>query len=267
MDGERFDSLTRQLSSRRIAIGGLVAGFLLPLDAAHGKGKRRQRKHSRKDERANIQGEPCWRAAACIPGKNTNVSRCDLSRYASFPSQDSAGSNLSRANLSGVSARGVDFARANLSGACLVDADFTGANFKNANLANAIFCRTSMPDGRIENSGCQRSTACCATCRPDCAGKCGGVSDGCSGFCAGPCPTGQDCLSNGSCAQPCPNSGNTGPCPSCGQPTCERDTRGPYYCLDASVPSTNERCRSNTDCDEGYYCIYGAEVCRALCTV
>ncbi|MHC8497445.1 MAG: pentapeptide repeat-containing protein [Actinomycetes bacterium] len=46
-----------------------------------------------------------------------------------------------------------------MTNAILTDANLTGANLTNANLYYAdltgtVFCRTTMPDGSINNSGC-----------------------------------------------------------------------------------------------------------------
>ena len=167
MDASRFDRLSKSFAAqRRTVLGGLLAGVLLPLEAAaRGKGRQEKQRTGRgKDgKHARAQEEPCWRAGSCIPGKGSNVSRCDLSRYTTFPSADCTGCNLSRTNMRGVDASGVTFTRANLSGACLVGVDFTGATFKNTNLANATFCRTIMSDGTVDNSGCGNDTACCPT--------------------------------------------------------------------------------------------------------
>lgn len=54
MDGNQFDALARQLSTRRTILGGLVAGLLLPLENALGKGKGKgkdRRSHKRKDRK------------------------------------------------------------------------------------------------------------------------------------------------------------------------------------------------------------------------
>jgi hypothetical protein len=61
MHGTHFDALARQVSSRRIALGGLLAGLLLPLEAvARGKGTKSQRKQSDKRQKeANAQAESC----------------------------------------------------------------------------------------------------------------------------------------------------------------------------------------------------------------
>ncbi len=194
MDGQRFDALTRRLSSRRSALGGIFAGLLLPLEAsARGKSKDRKRKGKGKGkQRANAQAEPCWRAGACIVSKGSNVSQCDLAGYTALDPLDCTRCNLSRANLRGADLTGVNFTRANLSGACLVDADFTDATFaNNTNLYNAIFCRTIMPDGSVNNSGCQSGTACCPTC--DAGHLCpSGCCNTAIGTC-GACPSGSIC--------------------------------------------------------------------------
>lgn len=215
MDGAHFDNLARQLSqtsTRRFALGGMLAGLLLPLDnAARGKGKQRRR-NGKDKKRASIQEEPCWRPGACIPSKGANVSRCDLTGYTTFPTSDCTGCNLSRTNLSGVSAHDVNFTRANLSSACLVDANFFDATFaRNTNLANAIFCRTIMPDGSFNNSGCGSGSACCPT-NCGASATCGANQYCCDGTCSN-CPCGQDELSNGTCVTPCTD--NSQCCGSC----------------------------------------------------
>jgi hypothetical protein len=235
MDGSRFDDLARQLSSRRNAIGGLVGGLLLPLEAAargkrkhKGKDRDRGKGRSRGQKRASAQAESCWRAGACIVSKGSNVSQCDLAGYVAPDGLDCTRCNLSRANLRGADLTGVNFTRANLSGACLVDADFTGATFaNNTNLYNAIFCNTTMPDGSVNNSGCESGTPCCPICTPSCAGRCGGVSDGCGGACTGPCASGRTCLSNGTCAIPCPNSQTDCANAGCAANRCITTNQGP----------------------------------------
>ena len=211
MDGHHFDALAKRLSSRRTAIGGLLAGLLLPLEiAARGKGKSKNKgKQSKgnskgKDQKSgkgkgkgkgkaqdkgktNAQAETCWRAGACIPKKGANVSQCNLAGYTAPSSLNCTGCNISRANLRGAILSGANFTKANLSGACLIDADFTGAIFaNNTNLANAVFCRTIMPDGTENNSGCTAGTACCSDCAATtCAAQsaqCGSVPDGCGGL-------------------------------------------------------------------------------------
>ena len=229
MDGHHFDALAKRLSSRRTALGGLVASLLLPLEISargqgKGKDKDKQRKHGgkgkgRDKKRTHAQAEQCWRAGACIPGKGSNVSRCDLSGISNLP-LDSTGSNLSRANLRGVNARGVNFTKANLSGACLIDADFTGATFaNNTNLANAIFCNTKMPDGSPNNSGCGAGTACCPTCVAA-GGRCGvgfGACCGSAGCFTGICCVPTTCEELGKQCGSWPDGcGGTLQCGACG---------------------------------------------------
>ena len=49
----------------------------------------------------------------------------------------------------------VDLTGADLTGADLTGADLTGADLTGVNLDSAIFCNTTMPDKRINNSGCE----------------------------------------------------------------------------------------------------------------
>ena len=84
---------------------------------------------------------------------NTNL------RLANF-----AGADLTGARLVGAVLSGGDLTGANLSGATLdrtgvADADFTDANLAGAtivrmSLSDAILCRTTMPDGTLNNDGC-----------------------------------------------------------------------------------------------------------------
>lgn len=255
MDGQRFDALTRHLSSRRTALGGLLAGLtLLPLDAAARiKGKRRKGKGNDR-QRVSAQ-DSCWRAGACIPKKGSNVSQCDLSGYTTFPTADCTGCNVSRANLRGVNASGVNFTRANLSGSCLVDATFTNATFANStNLSGATFCRTKMPDGSINYSGCGNATACCPTCNRSAGMTCGtpgniccdgalcrnGVCVACSGA---SCGAGQLCC-NGVCV-----ANDTTNCGACGT-TCNPSGATPA-CNGATCVCTTNSCPSGQTCQGG----------------
>ena len=43
---------------------------------------------------------------------------------------------------------------ANLTDAILMRADLTGANLTDATLTNVVLCNSTMPDGRLDNSGC-----------------------------------------------------------------------------------------------------------------
>jgi len=66
-----------------------------------------------------------------------------------------AGASLSRATLKDANLDWVKFQGANLTSTDLTGATLKGAkNFKTANMAGAIFCKTTMPDGSENNSGC-----------------------------------------------------------------------------------------------------------------
>lgn len=74
MDARHFDALTKRLGSRRTALGGLLAGVLLPLETIargkHKKGTQRQRKdrgQRKEQQRTAAQAEPCWRVGAVSP--------------------------------------------------------------------------------------------------------------------------------------------------------------------------------------------------------
>jgi hypothetical protein len=76
--------------------------------------------------------------------------------------KDVRGANLSRSSFAGADLRGADFRGANLSGGCFASAVLTGAKLgASVNLRGAIFCNTTMPDGTIDNSGCEGETPCC----------------------------------------------------------------------------------------------------------
>jgi Pentapeptide repeats (8 copies) len=128
------------------------------------KGKK---KHQKKDDHNQIRANAstCYPGTRCTLGPSQYDSNCDFSQQtlskrnlssSFFRGSSFAGSNLTQAKLSG----------ANLSKTCLVDADLTGADLTGANTLGAIFCRTTMPDGSVNNSGCDKGTACCPTAAP-----------------------------------------------------------------------------------------------------
>ena len=63
---------------------------------------------------------------------------------------DLSGVDLEEANL-----EGADLEGANLSGAVLSGANLRFTFLTGENLEGAILCNTTMPDGTIDNSGCQ----------------------------------------------------------------------------------------------------------------
>jgi hypothetical protein len=105
----------------------------------------------------------------CRPGKGTNTSRCDFAFSTVLHNKDVRGANLSQSNFVGADLRGADLRGTNLSGSCFVSADLTGARLgASVNLHDAIFCNTTLPDGRIDNSGCEGTTPCCHQRVQDC---------------------------------------------------------------------------------------------------
>lgn len=90
-----------------------------------------------------------------------------------------------------------NFKSSQLSHVCFVDATLTGANLKGTNISDAIFCRTTMPDGSTQNTGCTQGTACCPTC--DSAHPCGS-GQVCCGTC---CDPGQVCDTRSTAAHCC----------------------------------------------------------------
>jgi len=65
------------------------------------------------------------------------------------------GSNFSGANLSGADLSGAWLEGVDLSGTDLSNANLQGALIKGANLGGAKLCKTTMPSGQIDNSGCR----------------------------------------------------------------------------------------------------------------
>lgn len=282
MDDRHFDALARQLSSRRTAIGAMLAGLLLPLEAAAHKRRRDKRRRGRGRRRGNpLGGNQCWRPGPCVPRIGANVSRCDLEGSTAFNGLNCTGCNVSRANLRGVKARGANFAVANLSGSCLVEADFTGATFaRTTNLANAVFCRTIMPDGSLNNSGCGNDSDCCPTCLQQgeacgagSTGSCCGDLQCTNGTCQACTPT--TCASLGNvCGQKADGCGNTITClcgvtstPACSNGTCTTCstvcgnsatcgcaglTDGSTKCMSDAVADCNATCSTKDDCSSTF---------------
>jgi len=62
--------------------------------------------------------------------------------------------NLSGANLTDTNLTEVTMYKADLRGANLTGANMTFADLEDALLEGAIFCRTTMPDGTVNNEGC-----------------------------------------------------------------------------------------------------------------
>ncbi len=262
MDSHAFDRLARVLGtsgSRRAAIGVLVAASPLAaiLETTAKKRKSRQKdrgkdKNKNKNKgkgknkgKTNAQAEDCWRSGACILKKGANASRCNLAGYTAPPNLDCTRCNISRANLRGANLSGANLTAANLSGACLIDANLTGAIIaNNTNLYYAVLCRTTMPDGSINNSGCGLGTECCAACDA-----------------THPCPAGQLCCS-GRCVS----------CQCCEASECPDQTCKSKACTDNQCVYTNQgsgtggtNCADPLQCCNGICCPSGQKCCGDQC--
>jgi hypothetical protein len=269
MDRDRFDALARLLAatgSRRRTLGALlgIAVFGEGVDALakkNGTGSknrsknRNQKKRRQKERRARDQAAPanCFTGSPCIPGPGTNLASCDFEGTNALAGQNLRGSNLSKANLQDADASGAKLNSANLGGACLVDANLTGATTGSANFTGAIFCRTKMPNGTINNSGCNKGTRCCPTCinfgevcGPGIGGSC------CNSFvCEGGtcrCPLGQTRCPDGVCRECCEN-GQQSTCPA-NEICCAGD------CANLQT-DPNNCCRCGRRCDAGEICSSG----------
>jgi hypothetical protein len=174
MDRGQIDTLARLVSkqrSRRAALATLFGAALLrqaPIATA-AKRKNRRRRTARVTAQA---ADDCYPGRRCTPGKGKNTSGCDFSHSTVFQNRDVRGSNLSDSNFFGADLRGADFRGANLSGGCFVGANLRGAKLgSSVNLHQAVFCNTTMPDGRIDDSGCEGKTPCCHLRLQDCPDK------------------------------------------------------------------------------------------------
>ena len=201
MDHEAFDRLTKLLSragSRRAALaagGAALLGRTPFLAAAKGKGKGKRHVKSQAKAKGKAQPTPCYPGTSCIPGKGKNTSGCDFSGSTLFFRGDFRGSNLSNSTFTGAKLAQGDFRGANLSGSCFVDTTLLNARLgASVNLDKAIFCRTRMPDGAIDDSGCSKGTSCCPTCIR--------AGNTCGAGIAGACCAGTDCC-NGRCRAGC----------------------------------------------------------------
>jgi Pentapeptide repeats (8 copies) len=77
-------------------------------------------------------------------------------RGADLKNADMRGADMRETDLRQADLRNADFSGANLRNADLRGADLSGAKLYKANLRGAKLCRTTMPDGSLDNSGCER---------------------------------------------------------------------------------------------------------------
>lgn len=189
MDRDRFDGLARLLAtsgSRRAALGAMLGAGLLGARFEGGDGRNQHKRDERRDRRRKRSSErsgiACCAGRACAPGVGKDLAGCCY-RGRVLAGSNFTGSNLEAVSFAGATLTDADFSGANLQNACFVDAFLSGADVTGAKLKGAIFCRTVMPDGAIDNSGCGRGTRCCPTCgdadHPCGAGGCDVCPQGC----------------------------------------------------------------------------------------
>ncbi|MGH2618265.1 MAG: pentapeptide repeat-containing protein, partial [Thermomicrobiales bacterium] len=177
MDREQFDALARLVwtkSSRRTALGTILGAALLgsgsALVAAKPKPKDKRQRKRKRSQRQQRRDGPCYPNGACRPGRGQNNAGCNFSRTIAFFELEAHGSKLNHTNFTGAVLAQADLRGADLGGACLVGANLLDAVIDNStNLKDAIFCRTLMPDGTVNDSGCGKGTRCCPTPDPICA--------------------------------------------------------------------------------------------------
>jgi hypothetical protein len=186
MDREHFDALTRLVSttsSRRSALAAILGAAFLHqgLDDTEAR-RRRKRKRKAKRRRRRLKrrtqvvfvpvGPPpppptpvCFTGTNCnFPGPGVVSENCDFSGSTTFVDLDVQGAILNGANFTNADASGANFQGALLNGACFVGADLSGATIDESTLLEgAIFCNTTMPDRLLNNTGCNKGTACCPT--------------------------------------------------------------------------------------------------------
>jgi hypothetical protein len=297
MDRDRFDAFTRLFASRgsrRAALGALLGAGLLASgleavarkgkgngngkgrqgkDNGKGKGKaRRQSKSRRGASRTTVEAAAvCCSRDDCAPGPRQDLGGCCF-QGRGLSGANFGGANLKRVSFAGATLIGANLGGANLEGACLVDADLTDATLGKTNRKGAVFCRTIMPDGSPNDSGCGKGTPCCPTCnaqhpcapgRACCGGRCipgdccvNGEQSTCAAgeiCCVNRCLAG-DCCQTADCAtevcqrKTCqanrcvytPVSGGAGPgCPS--PRVCCEDDRGDLVCCPAETGGCDER--------------------------
>jgi hypothetical protein len=229
-------------------LGALVSGLLLGQEAdellarrrrrKHRKhvGRRRRRHHRGKNDDHNDDEKPtvCYPGTHCFPGHGATNAGCDFSGSDVFRDVDAHGAILSDTNFTGADASGANFRGAVLNGACFVDATLDGAIIDNSTvLDDAIFCHTVMPDGSLNNTGCNNPTACCPTEHDPSAAGCTDNNNFCSGNQA-------NCLGFDDCGcfttvendQICGNTANFLGCPVTTGCTSSDDCEDVEFCVD-----------------------------------
>jgi hypothetical protein len=292
MDPTQFDRLTKSLTraaTRRSALAGILAGAVSTFLPLIGEARRQNKKTKRK--RRNRRNEPgkalqpekppqtCLPGSSCIVEEAASLRNCDLSGSSVLREANCIACSLDGANLLQADASGAKLGAASLNGACLVLANLFGADVDGASFNNAIFCGTIMPDGSINDSGCDRTDECCQT--PECPGGICPQWDGCTpleNLCV---PiVGRPCCPHAPCSKIIPTK-NLSPT-ACQSNECASDAqcagwfpRQDVYCEKDPFKCNNWRascclrktCRNNDDCPHSLRCCLGSCCVRGqVCT-
>lgn len=100
--------------------------------------------------RVSPSGDLRW-IGAVLP--KTQLSKADL-RNADMRGANFRAANLRQADLRNANISGADFRNADLTGADLTGANLFKANLSGVKFGSVRFCKTTMPDGSVDNSGC-----------------------------------------------------------------------------------------------------------------
>ncbi len=95
---------------------------------------------------------------AADPEDYARLTKTGICRRCNLQGANLQGVDLKGANLGGANLRNADLSLANLEQSNLGAADLRGANLERTFMNEAILCNTTMPDGRIEYSGCALPT-------------------------------------------------------------------------------------------------------------
>jgi len=103
--------------------------------------------------KANLSERPMEKRTLVTNFEDANLRRTDLSG-ANLHLANFTNSYLREANLSGADLGDAVLLNANMKGAVLAGANLKGAKMDGAKLDDAKFCKTVMPDGAVNDSGC-----------------------------------------------------------------------------------------------------------------
>ncbi len=251
---------------------------------AEARGKGRKRRKKKRGGRGNggpsepPRAECCGTESCPAPEPGSTSSGCNFAgrsfagqdhngslfrridgREANFDNTDNRGSVFAEACLHGASFRGANLGGSTWGDACLVDADFTGADLggDSATFGGAVFCRTTMPDGTVNDRDCGTASRCCRTCAGD-----------------------DECCSDAQCTDPerprcrsgqCVPREGAGDCPL---EVCQDAFRDPFgFCVYTDSPDNQPGpgctapgrvCCQGTCCPAGTACANGVCLCGTV---